>query len=83
MTNNFLRTQNGDLTTPSSRLRAALQACHWSVRHVAPLIQWDERSIRHWLSGRYDPPADVLAWVERLAAVHRADPPPERIRRGE
>lgn len=69
--------------TPSTRLRAALQACHWSVRHVAPLIQWDERSIRHWLSGRYEPPADVLAWIERLAAVHSANPPPARIRRSE
>lgn len=67
---------------PATRLRAALAACHWSVRHVAPLIQWDERTIRHWLSGRYEPPPDVLAWIEDLGACHAQRPPPIRQRNG-
>lgn len=64
--------------TPATRLRTALAACHWSVRHVAPLINWDERTIRHWLSGRYEPPPEILAWLERLAAYALANPPPPR-----
>lgn len=66
--------------TRGTRFNAALKACHWSVRHVAPLIQWDDRTVRHWLSGRYEPPEEVLVWIETLAEVHNANPPPQRRR---
>jgi hypothetical protein len=62
--------------TPASRLRAALASLHWSQRGLALLLGKDERQVRRWASGAYTVPADVLAWVEVLAAFHEANPPP-------
>jgi hypothetical protein len=70
-----------DASTFPRRLKESLAVLRWSVRHVAPLINWDERTIRHWLSGRYEPPEDVLAWVEGLAVCHTQRPPPMRQRK--
>lgn len=62
--------------TPSERLRAALDALHWSGRGLAAILGEDERKVRRWAAGAYEPPADLLRWLENMAAFHRANPPP-------
>ena len=62
--------------TSADRLRAALDAICWSQRGLADLIGRDSRQVRRWASGQYEPPADLLAWLERVAAFHQANPPP-------
>jgi ribosome-binding protein aMBF1 (putative translation factor) len=64
--------------TPAARLRAALDHLHWSCRSLAAILGRDERRVRRWAAGDYEPPEDVLAWLERLAAFHDAHPPPAR-----
>lgn len=64
--------------TPSDRLRAALDRLHWSGRALAAILGEDERKVRRWAAGVYQPREDDLAWLERLAAFHDANPPPER-----
>ena len=62
--------------TAAIRLRIALAALHWTQRGLAAVLRRDERGVRRWLSGDYEPPADLLAWLETLAAFHRDNPPP-------
>lgn len=62
--------------TPATRLSTALDALNWSGRSLALLLGKNERTVRRWVSGDCDVPADVLAWVERLADFHRVNPPP-------
>jgi hypothetical protein len=59
--------------TPADRLRAALDRLHWSG---AAILNEDERRVRRWAAGVYDPPENVLVWLERLAAFHEANPAP-------
>ncbi len=61
--------------TPA-RFRACLDALCWSQRGVAALLDRDERIVRRWASGAAPVPPDVAAWLERLARVHEAHPPP-------
>jgi hypothetical protein len=61
--------------TPSDR-RACLDLLGWSQRGLARLIGFDERMVRHWFAGRYDPPEAIDAWLWRRAEAMRADPPP-------
>ena len=69
--------------TPTARLSAALATLHWGPATLSRLLGVSERSARYWLTGRYDPPADVLAWVEGLAAYVAAVPVPRRGDRAE
>lgn len=62
--------------TPAARLEAALDALRWSGRSLAAVLRLNERTVRRWAAGEYDPPPAVLAWLETLAACHRANPPP-------
>jgi ribosome-binding protein aMBF1 (putative translation factor) len=62
--------------TPSARLRAALAELHWSGRGLAAILRRDERMVRRWAAGTYQPPEDVLTWLEALASFHAAHPPP-------
>jgi transcriptional regulator with XRE-family HTH domain len=64
--------------TPATRLRAALRALHWTQRGLAAILGQDERRVRRWLAGTYETPGDVLEWLEMLAQVHAANPPPRR-----
>jgi transcriptional regulator with XRE-family HTH domain len=64
--------------TPADRLRAALASLHWTQRGLAAILRRDERQVRRWLAGTYEPPRDVLEWLEMLAQVHAANPPPRR-----
>ena len=67
-----------DSVTSADRLRAALDRLHWSGRSLAAILGQDERKVRRWAAGAYEPPEDVLAWLERLAAFHDANPAPAR-----
>jgi ribosome-binding protein aMBF1 (putative translation factor) len=70
-------------TTPgagATRLRAALDRLHWSGRSLAAILGQDERKVRRWAAGAYEPPEDVLTWLERLAAFHDANPAPAKPR---
>jgi ribosome-binding protein aMBF1 (putative translation factor) len=62
----------------ATRLRTALDRLHWSGRSLAAILGEDERKVRRWAAGAYDPPEIVLAWLERLAAFHDANPAPRR-----
>lgn len=69
--------------TPSSRLSTAMATLRWGVSSFAGAARVSDRTVQRWLAAQNEPPEALLAWVERLAAVHSANPPPERIRRGE
>ena len=47
-----------------------------SGRSLAAILGQDERKVRRWAAGAYEPPEDLLAWLERLAAFHEANPAP-------
>lgn len=61
---------------PDDRLRAALNALHWSQRDFAAVVGRDERTVRRWASGEYSIPPALLAWLEAASAWMRANPPP-------
>lgn len=54
----------------ADRLRAAIQALGLSQRAAAKELGVDERTMRYWCSGKYDPPAMAFMALEHLAAVH-------------
>jgi hypothetical protein len=62
----------------SARLREVLALLHWSQRGLADVIDRQERQVRRWAAGEYSVPADIAAWLERLVAFHKANPPPQR-----
>lgn len=62
--------------TPADRLHAALATLHWSQRGLAGILRVDERQVRRWAQGAYEPPDEVLTWLETLAAFHEAHPVP-------
>lgn len=61
---------------PSTRLRVALRALRWTYGTLAVELHLSPSTTRNWGLGRSPVPAEVLAWVELLAACHRANPPP-------
>ena len=64
--------------TSAARLRAALTTLNWSGRSLARIIGEDERKVRRWASGDYEPPDQLLVWLETLAAFHDKNPPPAK-----
>lgn len=64
------------MTIPASRLQAALKTLRWSNCDLAAELRRDEKQVRRWLGGTYEPPQVVLDWLEALAACHLAHPPP-------
>lgn len=62
--------------TPATRMSAALGLLRWTASDVSLLCRVNERTVRRWLAGTYEPPQAVLDWLEALAAVHRHTPPP-------
>jgi hypothetical protein len=62
--------------TPGARLRAALQTLGWGVRDMAEAAGYNDRRVRYWCADNPSPPAEVLAWIENLAAS-QANKPPE------
>jgi hypothetical protein len=65
------------LVTPH-RFRACLDALGWSGRGLSALLGVDERQVRRWAKGDYAIPANIAAWLDRLARFHEQNPPPER-----
>ena len=63
------------------RLREALALLRWSQRGLAEALECDDRLVRRWASGDSDIPISVAAWLETLAKVHDAMPPPKGWRR--
>ena len=59
------------------RLRAILGLVQWTGRGLASIFGCDERLIRRWMAGAMEIPPAVAEWLEVLAAVHEANPPPE------
>lgn len=60
--------------TPGAQLDALLSELHWSRRTLGGILGRTETTVRRWAST--EPPAAVLAWLQRLAAFHRRYPGP-------
>ena len=59
-----------------SALRTYLETIGWSQRALADRLGIHETRVRRWASGAAETPPAVLAWLDRLAAAHRAHPAP-------
>lgn len=62
--------------TPAARLSTALRTLHWTATTTAREAGVSVRLVQYWLEGRYEPSADVLGWLEELAALIEAHPRP-------
>lgn len=62
--------------TPSTRLRNALTTMRWGYVALANELRVNERTVRRWVAGRNEPPPDILAWLEEMAAFVESHPPP-------
>ncbi len=58
------------------RLLVCLAVIGWPERELARRTGRLQTTVRRWASGHSPVPADVAAWVETLAACHRAHPAP-------
>ena len=58
------------------RMRAALGTLFWGAGSLAGALGVRGDTAKKWLSGKSAMPAGILPWLERLAAFHRANPPP-------
>jgi len=58
------------------RLLVCLAVIGWPERELARRTGRLQTTVRRWTGGRSPVPADVAAWVETLAALHRAHPAP-------
>ena len=65
--------------TPTRR-RECLDILRWSQRRFAEVIGWDEGTVRKWLRGTAEPPADIDAWLERRAVAMAGGSVPVRRR---
>ena len=63
--------------TERERLKAALDTLRWGPAALAAAAQVRFDSAKQWLTGRRSVPPATLAWLETLAAFHRANPPPK------
>ena len=57
-------------------LLVCLAVIGWPERELARRTGRLQTTVRRWTGGRSPVPADVAAWVETLAALHRAHPAP-------
>lgn len=63
--------------TPSTRLSTALRTLCWGPLGLAALVNVNRRTVARWMCGQNQAPERVLAWLERLARFHVANPPPD------
>jgi len=64
--------------TPA-RLRAIITTLGWSQRHLSTCLGYlTAARVEHWVAGRTDIPLHVAGWLEGMAALHEANPPPGR-----
>jgi transcriptional regulator with XRE-family HTH domain len=61
-----------------TRLRECLEALNWTQRGLARVLERQEGTVRQWARGVVQIPADVAAWLDKLAHYHERNPPPER-----
>lgn len=65
-------------------LSAILARIGWTVPHLAGRLGLPHQTVYRWHSGRNtrgnpcSAPADVIAWLERVAAAIEAEPPPAK-----
>lgn len=59
-------------------LRALLTTVRLSHRDLAEMIGVPGPTVYRWVNGTAAPPADVVAWLERCAAIMAQLPPPPR-----
>ena len=59
------------------RFRACLDAARWTPHGLARTLNIDERQARRWGAGTAAVPPAVAEWLEKVAAFHKANPPPE------
>ncbi len=52
----------------------------WTQRGLAERLGVHETRTRRWASGKYSIPANVAAWLDRLAAAHTKHPLPNEWR---
>lgn len=62
--------------TPTT-LRECLENLSWSQRGLAHILQCNDRLVRRWASGESQIPDEVAAWLLRLTACFRENPPPD------
>lgn len=62
--------------SPTER-RAALDAAGWSQRELARLLGMPDGTVRSWMRGRGDAPAEVDAWLAEVHAFHMKHPAPD------
>ena len=58
------------------QLAHCLSAVGWNAPALARALGLEETTARRWLKGARPVPEAVAAWLEALAAAHRALPPP-------
>lgn len=58
------------------RFRALCTACGWTPQAVALRVGRSRNMGTEWATGRVRVPADVAAWLERVAAALANLPPP-------
>lgn len=63
--------------TPSKR-RWCIATLGWSQRGLAEMLRWSEGTVRGWMRGNQEAPAEIDEWLERRAVAMAADPPPAR-----
>jgi predicted transcriptional regulator len=60
------------------RLIECLRTIGWSRCGVAKTVGLSEMSFRRYENGTAKVPADIAAWLEKLAAAHKRNPAPTR-----
>ena len=58
------------------RFRECLTLLHWSQRGLADILDTHPTTVRRMATGDAAIPDTVAAWLEELAAAHRARPAP-------
>ncbi len=58
------------------RFRECLALLHWSQRGLADILDTHPTTVRRMATGDATIPNNVAAWLEELAAAHRARPVP-------
>jgi len=53
-------------------LLVCLAVIGWPERELGRRAGRPQTTVRRWIDGRSPVPADVAAWIEMLAAFHRA-----------
>jgi hypothetical protein len=60
----------------ADRFRECLAVLHWSQRALAEILYCDDRMVRRWAQGSEPVPQSIARWIDELAGVHEASPPP-------